>query len=73
LQLGDADHAIPEFQAALRLRPQDAGYQTNLGIAYLQKTDFDSAVAQFQAALENSPRDPTLHYDLGLALKLKDN
>jgi len=60
------------FQTALRLRPQDEGYQTNLGVAYLQKTDFDAAAAQFQSALENSPRNPTLHYDLGLALKLKD-
>ena len=72
LQLGDADNAIREFEIALHLRPQDTGFQTNLGVAYLQKTDFDAAAAQFQSALQSSPSNTTLHYDLGLALKLKD-
>ena len=35
--------AINEFQSALKLRPDNPGYQTNLGVAYLQKTDFDAA------------------------------
>ena len=61
-----------EFEAALRLRPDDTGYRTNLGTAYLQKADFDSAITQFKTALNAAPQDATLHYDLGLALKLKD-
>ena len=72
IQAGDAASAIPEFEAALRLQPDDTGYRTNLGTAYLQKADFDAAIAQFQSALKATPQDATLHYDLGLALKLKD-
>jgi len=72
IQAGQANDSIPEFEAALRFRPDDAGYRTNLGTAYLQKTDFDGAIAQFQSALKTAPQDATLHYDLGLALKLKD-
>ncbi len=72
IQSGNAADAIPEFESAIRLRPDDASYVENLGTAYLQKADFDSAIAQFQSALKLAPEDATAHYDLGLALKLKD-
>ncbi len=36
LQIGDAGNSIQEFQAALRLKPNDPGYEGNLGAAYLQ-------------------------------------
>ncbi len=72
VQAGQASKSVSDFETALRLRPEDVGYRTNLGTAYLQQADFDTAIAQFQTALKSAPQDATLHYNLGLALKLKD-
>jgi len=37
LQTGDAPGAIVEFRTAMKFKPEDVGYQTNLGAAFLQK------------------------------------
>jgi len=73
IQVGDAPGSIPEFQAALRLKPD--GHRLSLAIwelAYLQRTDFDAASANFKPRYTLPRTTPTLHYNLGLALKLKD-
>jgi len=39
-----AEFLVSEFEAALRLKPEDTDYRGNLGIAYLQRADFEAAI-----------------------------
>ena len=51
----DAGGAVKEFEAAVKLKPGDADYRLNLGVAYLQKADFDAAIREFETALSAMP------------------
>ncbi len=63
--------AAAEFQAALRLSPNDASTHFYLGAALKAKGDLNGAVAELQSALRLSPNDANTHFYLGAALKAK--
>jgi tetratricopeptide (TPR) repeat protein len=60
--------AAAEFQAAVRLTPDDPEYRVNHGLALAQTRDgLAGAVAEYQTALRIAPHLATAHLNLGLA------
>jgi tetratricopeptide (TPR) repeat protein len=60
--------AAAEFQAAVRITPDDPDSRVNLGLALAQVPGrLTDAVAQYQAALRIAPHLATAHLNLGLA------
>jgi protein O-mannosyl-transferase len=67
---GRAEEAIPEYEAALRLRPDIAEPHLSHGVA-VYRTDpskIDLAIAEFETALRIKPKWAEAHVDLGNAL-----
>jgi tetratricopeptide (TPR) repeat protein len=65
---GQSDEAIRQYQAALRLRPDNFIVRNNLGIALGRRGQIDEALTQFQEAVRLAPADASCHYNLGNAL-----
>jgi tetratricopeptide (TPR) repeat protein len=53
--IGDANGAIPQYLAAIRLQPNNPYTHRNLGIAYYRNHDLESAESAFRRALRLSP------------------
>jgi len=68
-QKGRVDEAIPQFQAALSIRPDFAEAHHNLGLANYQKGKMDEAILEYQEALRIKPYYAEAHYNLGNALR----
>jgi len=66
-QQGHVHDAIREFQAALRINPDDVEAHYNLGVVYIQQGHLDDAIREFQAALRINPDFVEAHGNLGLA------
>jgi tetratricopeptide (TPR) repeat protein len=66
MRLGRGPEAVPEFEAAVRLRPDSAPFHNNLGLALasLPGRGLDAA-AEFQAALRLDPQYQAAHLNLG--------
>lgn len=64
---GDAVRAIADYDAAIRLDPNDACALYNRGLAWSDKDDNDRAIADFSATVRLSPRDARELYALGMA------
>ena len=68
-QEGRAAEAAAEFEAALRLKPDYADAENNLGVALGQMPGRSGeAMAHFRAALGLRPDYADAHYNLGIAL-----
>jgi membrane associated rhomboid family serine protease/Tfp pilus assembly protein PilF len=73
IENGKLDAAIPLYEAALKLRPQSAGYiHYELSRAYWQQKDYPSAERELQKTLESRPKDEGLIFELG-ALQLEQH
>jgi len=68
---GQFDMAIEQYQAALRLKPDNADAHYNLGAAYQAKGQFDMAIEQYQAALRLKPDNAEAHNNLGAAYQAR--
>jgi tetratricopeptide (TPR) repeat protein/tRNA A-37 threonylcarbamoyl transferase component Bud32 len=64
---GRLDKAIREFQAVLRINPDDAEAHCYLGVAHAQQGQLDEAIREFHAALRINPNYAKAHSYLGLA------
>jgi tetratricopeptide (TPR) repeat protein len=64
----DLDTAIPEYEAAVRLRSDDAAANNGLGAALLAAGHADQAATYLQEALKARPDYFDAHYNLGFAL-----
>jgi Flp pilus assembly protein TadD len=51
------DDALPHFQEAVRLRPEDADIRTNLGALLASRGDLSGAIESFEEALKLNPND----------------
>ena len=65
------DEAIPLYQKAIGLQPQEASYAYGLGTLYQQKKDIDQAVAWYQKAKDLDPQNKDYPRVLGEAYNLK--
>ncbi len=66
-QLGRPAEAIPIYQRALQLNPQEVEAQNNLGNAYLELQQYQNAKRWYQRALEIKPGDAQILCNLGSA------
>jgi len=67
-EAGRIDEAIAEYTASLRLNPQSAQAEYNLGIALSVRGRRDDAIAAFEAALRINPDYAQAHTNLGAML-----
>lgn len=65
-QLENNSLAIIHFDSAIRLRPTDANYFVNRGIAYQHNKQLNLAKQDFMRALEINPYQATAKYNLSL-------
>ncbi|HVW20988.1 MAG TPA: tetratricopeptide repeat protein [Opitutaceae bacterium] len=68
LQQNRTGEAIPQFAAALKLKPSYPDAETNLGVALDRQGRVDEAVGHFRKALALDPRSVPTRVDLGEAL-----
>ncbi|MFQ5828344.1 MAG: tetratricopeptide repeat protein [Candidatus Methylomirabilia bacterium] len=68
---GQLDHALLEFQEALRLKPDYVEAHTGLGAILAVKERLDEAIREFQEALRLEPTHADAHLYLGLTLARK--
>jgi tetratricopeptide (TPR) repeat protein len=70
---GKTDEAIAEYEAALRIRPQDATANNALGGAFIEAGHLQSAIKYLRVATESAPEYFDAHYNLGHALAAIDH
>jgi tetratricopeptide (TPR) repeat protein len=66
-QKGDFDHAIQDFNEAIRLNPNDEDAYEVRGLAFKMKGDQDHAVQDFSRAIQLKPNFDKAFYDRGNA------
>ena len=65
---GDLDGAIAHYQEAVRLAPDAAEFQVNLGLLLVDRHRFAEAATAFQRAIALRPADAESHNNLGAML-----
>ena len=68
---GNINGAIAAYRTAIRLQPDDAIADSNLGVALAAKGDLEGAIAAYRTAIRLRPDYADAHYNLGIALKAK--
>jgi tetratricopeptide (TPR) repeat protein len=56
LQLGKPSEALPELETALKLKPGEQGFESNLALAYAQAGEVGKAIPHFAAAYAASQK-----------------
>jgi tetratricopeptide (TPR) repeat protein len=56
------DRALEEFQAVLKMDPDNTSALRGAGYAYLQRQDFEHAREYFRRAAAHDSKDPRVHY-----------
>jgi tetratricopeptide (TPR) repeat protein len=56
------DRALDEFQAVLKMDPDNAAALRGAGYAYLQRQDYEHAAEYFRKAAARDSKDPRVHY-----------
>jgi Flp pilus assembly protein TadD len=65
---GRAADAIPHFETALRIKPDEARVHDSLGVSFIKLGDCAAAIPHFQSALSLRPDSPKANYNLGYCL-----
>jgi tetratricopeptide (TPR) repeat protein len=63
------EDALREYEAALRLKPNDPSIRNNLGNVYNHMGRTDDAIHEYQTAIRLNPNHPDAHYNLARALE----
>jgi tetratricopeptide (TPR) repeat protein len=67
----DFDHALADFNEALRLDPMFAAAMNDRATVWYRKGQFDRAIADFEIAVRLNPKDGAIRCNLGTALRDK--
>src|SRR5262249_35695281 len=67
LAQSDLDHAMADFNEAIRLDPKDAAPYYNRGVACTAQGDLDRAIADFYEAIRLDPKDAASYSIRGIA------
>ena len=67
-QAGDNEGAAAAYRAFLKLRPDEVGAHSNLGVVLVKLGRYDEAIEQYQAASRLAPDDVRVTINLALAL-----
>ena len=57
--------AIEAFEEAIRLRPNESGFHSELGMVYWRMNDHQNAMKEYNAAIRLDPKNIGAHYYLG--------
>ena len=71
MQQGDADKAIADFDAAIKLDPKNVSAYNNRGSAKNEKGDVDGAIEDFNAAIKHNARFASAYFNRANALAAK--
>jgi tetratricopeptide (TPR) repeat protein len=66
---GQAAKALPFYEKALQIKPDDAPTLFKVGMAFNKLGHPDKALAWFLKARELAPRVPQIHYNIGVLLR----
>jgi len=66
---GDFDAALPEFERAARLAPEDPEIEHNWGTVQLRRGDLEEAENHFERAIKIDPESADSLYNLGVVLE----
>jgi len=66
-QSGDYAAAAEAYRAFLKLRPDEVGAHSNLGVVLTKLGRYDEAISEYQAAEKLLPNDPRISVNLALA------
>jgi tetratricopeptide (TPR) repeat protein len=69
--LGEYDKAAAEYEATVRLAPDEAMYQAGLGDVYAKLERPDDAIAAYQQAITLNPDESRYHLSLGLVYEVQ--
>ncbi|MDY6804506.1 MAG: tetratricopeptide repeat protein [Cyanobacteriota bacterium] len=64
---GDNKTALVDFNGAIELAPEKAGYYNNRGISFARMRSFPEAIADFEKALQLEPEELQSYHNLGAA------
>ncbi len=67
-QQGDFEAAATAYRAFLKLRPDEVGAHSNLGVVLVKLGRYDDAIAEYQKASLLAPGDTRISLNLALAL-----
>ena len=67
LAQSDLDHAMADFNEAIRLDPKNAAPYYNRGVAWKAKGDLDRAIADYSEAILLNPKHASSYYNRGVA------
>jgi tetratricopeptide (TPR) repeat protein len=67
-QAGDFAGAAAAYRAFLKLRPDEVGAHSNLGVVLVKLGRYDEAISEYQAAFRLAPEDTRIGVNLALAL-----
>ncbi len=67
-QAGDNEGAAAAYRAFLKLRPDEVGAHSNLGVVLVKLGRYDEAIEEYQAAFRLAPGDTRIAVNLALAL-----
>lgn len=61
---GDIDTAIASFKKAIKHKPNNPLYHSNLGVSLRMKGDINGSIVEHKKAIAIEPNIPHLHYNL---------
>ena len=67
-QAGDLAGAAAAYRAFLKLRPDEVGAHSNLGVVLVKLGRYDEAISEYQTAFRMAPDDVRIGVNLALAL-----
>ena len=68
---GDVENAIKDFDAAIKINPNDSASLYNRGSMLAERGETDRAIADFDQSLKLNPNQATAYNDRGSALMTK--